>query len=55
MIEDWMAQYSLAGLVVYVFYKLYSNEFKNLKESIDEGFKEIRDVLEEIRDELRRR
>jgi len=54
-IEEMFLQYGLAGFVVYIFYRLYSNELKGIREEMREGLNKIEERLKEIVEELRRR
>jgi hypothetical protein len=48
-LSQMLVQYGLAGIVVYIFYKLISNDLKDVKASIDQLKQSIEKLAERIR------
>ncbi|MEM2506949.1 MAG: hypothetical protein QXF61_07910 [Nitrososphaeria archaeon] len=48
MFSQYLIQYGLAGLVLYVFYKLFSNELKDLKQAVDRLNETIMKLIERL-------
>lgn len=50
MIIQTLINYGLAGIVIFIFYKLITNELKELKESIDKLNDNLIKLIEKMRD-----
>lgn len=46
---SYVVQYGLAGIVIYIFYRLISNELRDLKDSINNLNQTIVRLLEKLR------
>lgn len=48
LLLQYLINYGLSGVVVYIFYKLMSNELRDLKKSIDDLTQSIDRLIEKI-------
>lgn len=48
-----LIQYGLAGVVIYLFYKLITNDLREFRESIESELKSLRRDIRELVEEIR--